>query len=104
MINPVPCCRCRTEIWLPESLHDAAKHSENISFWCPFGHEQHFAKGKTEEQKLRRERDRLAQRIAERDDEIRRQRELREATERQLSAMRGVVTRMHPTYAIEAAE
>ncbi len=86
--------------------------------------------GETAEQKLRRERDRLAQRIAERDDEIRRQCEMREATERQLSATRGVVTRIknrvghgvcpccnrtfgdlyrhmstkHPGYAAEAAE
>ena len=101
-----------------------------IHFYCGYGHSQHFIVGETEAEKLRRERDRLAQRLAERDDEIKRQRELREGTERQLSATRGVVTRIknrvghgvcpccnrtfgdlsrhmatkHPTYAAEAAE
>lgn len=64
------CCRCKSEIWLPDSLHDAAHHSESISFWCPYGHEQHFVQGETEEMKLRRERDRLRQQIAQKDDEI----------------------------------
>lgn len=130
MINAGPCYRCKTDVHLPDHLYRAAKDSPRISFWCPYGHEQHFREGETEEQKLRRERDRLAQSVAERDDEIRRQRGLREATERQLSATRGVVTRIknrvghgvcpcctrtfndlsrhmatkHPTYAAEAAE
>ena len=43
---------------------------------------------------LRRQPGFLSRRIAERDDEICRQRDLRQATERQLSATRGVVTRI----------
>ena len=94
MINAGPCYRCRSEIVLPDELYHAAKRSPRITFWCPFGHEQYFVEGETDEQKLRRERDRLAQRIAERDDDVRRERELREATERRLSAARGQVTRI----------
>lgn len=40
------------------------------------------------------ERDRLAQRCAQKDDEILRQREIREAAERRASALKGVATRM----------
>jgi hypothetical protein len=129
--NAGPCYTCKSEIWLPDALYEAAQHGRGkVEFFCPYGHAQVFAVGETEEQKLRRERDRLTQRLAEKDDEIRRQRELREGTERQLSATRGVVTRIknrvghgvcpccnrtfqdlsrhmsskHPTYAAEAAE
>ena len=89
-----PCCRCKQDIQLPLELYHAAKRSPNISFWCAYGHQQHFAEGETNETKLRRERDRLAQQIAQRDDEIRRQRELGEAAERQVSAARGQVTKL----------
>jgi len=81
-------------MWLPDDLHQAARHSKDITFYCSYGHPQHFPQGDSEETKLRRERDRLAQRLAERDDEIRRQREMREGAERRLSATRGVVTRI----------
>lgn len=94
MINAGPCYRCKSEIVLPDELYHAAKRSPRISFWCPFGHEQHFVEGETDEQKLRRERDRLAQRIAEKDDEIAFQKTQREATERRLSAARGQVTKI----------
>lgn len=88
------CWKCKCEVWLPDDLYTAARHSESISFFCSFGHSAHFAQGDTDEQKLRRERDRLTQRLAEKDDEIARQRSLRETTERQLSATKGVVTRI----------
>lgn len=133
MKNVQPCCVCKCEMWIPDALYEAAHASKGpngIWFYCSYGHKQHFLIGESEADKLRRERDRLAQRLAERDDEIRRQRELREATERQLSATRGVVTRIknrvghgvcpccnrtfgdlarhmmtkHPTYTTEAAE
>ena len=56
-----PCCRCKSEMWLPQMLHDTAKHSSKISFYCPYGHEQIFADGESETEKLRHERDRLKQ-------------------------------------------
>lgn len=89
------CHRCKTPMWLPASLNASAlRWREKGTFYCPYGHPQHFVTGETEEQKLRRERDRLQQQVAERDDEVQRQRNLREGTERQLSAQRGVVTRI----------
>lgn len=89
-----PCARCKCEMFLPDALYEAAKRSPKISFYCAYGHEQHFPAGETEAEKLRRERDRLAQRIAEKDDEIRRQRELKEAAERRAAAARGQVTKI----------
>lgn len=88
------CCRCKTHIVLPNDLYSAAKKSPAISFYCPYGHPQHFPAGESEAEKLRRERDRLAQQIAEKDDEIKWQRDIRERAERQLSAQRGQVTKL----------
>jgi hypothetical protein len=94
MTNTGECCRCKCEVWIPTTLYTAARHSPDIWFYCSYGHKQHYSEGESEATKLRRERDRLAQQIAEKNDEITRQRELREGTERQLSATRGVVTRI----------
>lgn len=131
MKNVGLCCTCKCEMWIPDALYEAADRGRGkIGFHCAYGHSNVFAVGESEETKLRRERDRLAQRIAERDDEIARQRQLREETERRLSATKGVVTQIknrvghgvcpccnrtfgdlarhmahqHPTYAAEAAE
>jgi len=88
------CCnsQCGIAFAVPSSW-DAQKRKDHTNFYCPNGHSQHYTE-QSEEEKLRAERDRLAQRIAQRDDEIRHQRELRAAAERQLSATRGVVTRV----------
>ena len=93
-INAGPCCRCKTSIVLPEALYKAAKTSTRITFYCPYGHEQHFVEGETDLDKMRRERDRLAQRVAEWTDEARRERELREVAERRAAAARGQVTKI----------
>lgn len=124
------CWKCKAEIALPEELYTAAKKSSAIQIYCGYGHPGVFKEGETEADKLRRERDRLAQRVAEKDDEIRRQRDLRAGAERRLSATQGVVTRIknrvgkgvcpccnrtfsnlarhmlgeHPTFIAEAAE
>lgn len=123
----VRCWRCDVIYGMSETMHERRK-ADGESFFCPNGHSAAYKE--TEADKLRRERDRLTQRMAEKDDEIRRQRDLREGTERQLSATRGVVTRIknrvghgvcpccnrtfgdlhrhmatkHPSYAAEAAE
>ena len=90
----INCWKCKTEYALPRELYTAAKKSPDISFWCPYGHSAHYPEGETDEQKLRRERDQLRQRLAQRDDVIQQEREAHEATQRQLRAQRGVVTRI----------
>lgn len=123
----IRCWRCDVVYGMSETMHERRK-KDGESFFCPNGHSAAYKE--TEADRMRRERDRLAQRVAEKDDEIRRQRELREGTERQLAATRGVVTRIknrvghgvcpccnrtfgdlsrhmatkHPTYTAEAAE
>lgn len=131
MRNVGPCWQCKCETWIPDALYESAQRSKGvITFYCGYGHPQVFAKGETDEQKLRRERDRLTQRLAEKDDEIKFQRDLREGVERRLSAARGQVTKIknrvgngvcpccnrsfanlhrhmtteHPTFTAEAAE
>lgn len=100
MINSGPCYRCKTDIYMPEALYNAA-HRGNISFWCPYGHEQIFAKGKTEAElykaegdKLRQQLQRAEQRIAEKDDAIAAERDGKEAARRQAAAARGQVTKL----------
>jgi hypothetical protein len=66
-----PCCKCGSQMWLPEPLYTSARHSEAILFYCPFGHPQHYPQGDSQTAILRRERDRLAQNLAQRDDHIR---------------------------------
>lgn len=67
------CWRCKCDVWLPATLYKAAKHSSRISFFCAYGHEAIFSEGETEADKLRRERDRLVQQMAQRDDVIAKQ-------------------------------
>lgn len=64
------CWCCRTSYLLPRALYVAARASDKISFYCPYGHEGHFAQGETVEDKLRRERDKLVQKVAMMDDEL----------------------------------
>lgn len=90
----VNCHRCQTQYFLPLALHISAKANEGITFCCPYGHSAHYPAGPTTEDKLRQERDRLAQRIAQRDDEISRQRDRVAATERQLYAAKGRITKI----------
>lgn len=45
----ISCCVCKTDIWLPTALHEAAIAArEIISFYCPYGHAQVFLKKKSE--------------------------------------------------------
>lgn len=92
-----PCCHCKSEMWLPTPLYEAAQHGrEKITFYCPYGHPQVFAEGESEADKFRRERDRALQQLAQRDDEIRtqgklidnlkQQRDIHAAAERKLKS------------------
>jgi len=69
------------------------KQKDHSTFYCPNGHPRAYH-GESAEEKLRRDRDLLAQRVAQRDDEINRQRDMRHGVERRLSATKGIVTRI----------
>jgi len=130
MIDAGKCWKCRCQIWLPDELYHAAKSSSNIEIFCGYGHSGVFRDGPTEADKLRQERDRLVQRLAEKDDRITALREDVAAAERRGAAARGQVTKLrnrvghgvcpccnrtfgnlarhmntkHPTFTAEAAE
>lgn len=125
------CITCKCQVWIPNALHEAAHAAAGkLSFYCSYGHEMVFSRGESELDKIRRERDRLTQRLAEKDDEITRQRERTDAAERRRAAAQGQVTKIknrvgngvcpccnrtfqnlanhmahqHPTFTAEAAE
>lgn len=94
-LTELQCGSCGVFHAIPTAMYESCR--DEGGFWhCPNGHSRGWREGanKTEMAKLRQERDRLAQRIAQRDDEIARQRGLREGVERRLNATRGVVTRI----------
>jgi hypothetical protein len=90
------CCQCKCIMWTPTALNEAASRSRGkVEFFCPYGHGQVYAEGETEADKLRRERDRLAQQIAQRDDEIRRTREGWDAAERERAKLEKQMKQEH---------
>lgn len=82
-----PCYYCKSQIWIPVELYNSCKRSSKIGFFCAYGHEQVFAREETEEAKLRRERDRLVQQMAFKDDQIRAERQKREAADASIMKM-----------------
>lgn len=74
-----PCYHCKSDMWLPYPLYEAAKRSDKITFYCAYGHPQVFAQGESDLEKMRRERDMLKQQMAFKDSEIARERGRAEA-------------------------
>jgi len=96
-ISAGKCCRCGCRIWLtPTHYYAAMEGRSKISFHCSYGHAQHFADEDDEITKIRRERDRLKQQMAERDDRIQRLIKLAndaEATTRKVKAEKAKLTK-----------
>jgi len=69
MLNAGACATCKCAVWVPDELYHAAKRSEKVGFFCAYGHSLCFPQGETDEQKLRRERDRLVQQAARLEEE-----------------------------------
>lgn len=89
------CAACKTLHAFSDPIYRAMmERVGEMAVHCPNGHQWVFAKGETDLDKMRRERDRLAQAIAQRDDEITRQRDLRKHAERSAIAYKGKVTRL----------
>ena len=91
-LETIQCAACAMTFAVPKRF-ETDRREDHATFYCPSGHPNVF-NGETESEKLRRERDRLAQRIAERDDDVKRQRERAEAAERCGAAARGQVTKI----------
>lgn len=94
LINVGPCCKCKTNFSLPESLYTAARNSEKITFYCPYGHPQVFREGESEANKMRRRAELAEQEIERQRQEAEHQRERAEGLERSVSAHKGQVTKL----------
>lgn len=91
--HELKCCECGVMFGMTPDVY-AVRRQDNRNFFCPHGHEQHFPKGKTEAEKLREERDRLAQRIAQKDDRIKELQDQRDHEQRRVAAAKGQVTKL----------
>ena len=70
-LTQLQCGNCGVEHAIPTAMYESAR--KEGGFWtCPNGHSRGWKDGadKTEIANLRRERDRIAQQVAQRDDEI----------------------------------
>ena len=85
------CCVCGIEFGLP-AHYNKERREDGKDFHCPNGHSLSYGEGETK--KLRRERDRLKQRVAQKDDEIRDERKRKEAAQRSAIAHEGHLTRV----------
>lgn len=82
------CCKCKSQMFIPDDLNNSALRARGvIKFYCAYGHEQYYVVGASEEEKLRHERDRLIQRLAQKDDTIK-------SLEGSRAALKGQVTKM----------
>lgn len=91
------CCRadCRATFAMSDEQHAIAmERREDFKFYCPNGHGQWYVSGETEAEKLRRERDRAVQQLAEWQDYEREARERAERAERRVAAAKGQVTKL----------
>lgn len=59
------CCKCNAYFAITTELYNIARERcEQMQFYCPHGHPQHYVRGESERDKLRRERDRAVQQQA----------------------------------------
>lgn len=87
------CISCGIPIAVPLSVYE--QHRKTGGFYhCANGHSQGWEKDRSTDGDIRRERDRLKQQLAQKDDEIERQRVNRVAAERSAAAHKGQVTRL----------
>ena len=80
------CITCGVVFTIPERVFDQQQESGGFHY-CPNGHQQGWSKDGCENAKLRRERDRLVQRVAQKDDEIK-------SLEGSVAAHKGQITKL----------
>lgn len=89
----IGCCECGVEWLMPGQLNNhALEEGKDKTFYCPNGHGQSYIESRADI--YRREAERLKQRLAERDDDVRRQRNRAKGLERSIAAHKGQVTKL----------
>lgn len=88
------CYTCKVEFGLPARVYQTlTEMAEKGTFYCPYGHSQHYVSGESEAEKLRRERDQLKQRVAEWQDQANLEAERHKETSKILATTRGMLTK-----------
>lgn len=87
------CITCGILYTVPERMWNEQRKFGGYHH-CPNGHRQGWSKTESENAKIRRERDRLTQQLAERDDAIAREQSRRKIAERSSAAYKGQVTKL----------
>ncbi len=91
----VHCSECDLYFGMPREFYNVMKTGAGrLTWYCPNGHPRVFAKGESEADKLRRERDQLKQEQAWYEDRLKAERASRETVERKLSASKGQITKI----------
>jgi uncharacterized protein with PIN domain len=67
-MHELTCGCCHINFSIPETLFQQCQRHRHKAFWCPAGHELYFIE--SDYKKMEREKDRLVQQLAEKDDEI----------------------------------
>lgn len=93
MTHQCCCAKCKMAFWITDEFYAVARHTEQ-TFYCPAGHQNYYPRGESTEDKLRRERDRALQQIAQRDDEIIYVKKQRDVAERRVAAAKGQITKI----------
>jgi RNase P subunit RPR2 len=91
MAQMITCCDCGIAFHVPDQWLESRRSDKKV-FYCPNGHQQAFTQ--SEADRLRLERDRLKQQLAQKDDEIAWQREQRKIGDRRVIAAKGQITRL----------
>lgn len=96
----IACAQCKETIHLSDA-QDLMLRRNQATFFCLWGHNNYFPQGQSEAEKLRLERDRLKQQIAQKNDEIAEawtaaaaNAEAIGRAERRVSAAKGQITRL----------
>ena len=64
------CCACKATFAISYSNYLTFRQSaEAVNFYCPHGHQQHYTRGESAEQRLIRERNQAQQQLARAEDE-----------------------------------
>jgi hypothetical protein len=78
------CCACGVNFAVPDALY-RTKKADQTEFYCPFGHNQYFPKGRSELEIARDEAARLKRNLASREEDLRSERASHAATKGHLT-------------------
>jgi hypothetical protein len=91
LLDAIECCECGMVFAMPHAVKLRLRRSHAL-FYCPAGHPQYFS-GESDEERLHKELAQAERRVKEWQSEYDQEWKAHKATERRLSATKGVLTR-----------